>query len=56
MTIAAGFSVTDGILLCADTEQSGIGVNVQESKLFRLPSNGEFSGVFAISGNVELAA
>lgn len=55
MTIAAGFRVRDGVLLCADTEHSGIGINFHKPKIYKLPSNGEFSAVFAIAGLAHLA-
>jgi len=49
MTIAAGFKVRDGVLLCADTEYSG-GVKFYDEKIFRHHFNGGSIAV-AIAGN-----
>ena len=54
MTIAAGFRVRDGVLLCADTLFTGQGANLYSPKM-RIA---EFAGgkiVFTFSGNAELA-
>lgn len=55
MTIAAGFRVSEGVLMCADTEYSGTGVKLKESKLFRVPYNGRRAAVLSFSGNASLA-
>ncbi len=54
MTIAAGFVVRDGILICSDSEHSAGGILTHEPKLV----SGEFSSgkaIFAFAGNAELA-
>jgi 20S proteasome alpha/beta subunit len=55
MTIAAGFRVLDGVLICADTEHSAGGMLTHESKVIPADfSHGKV--IFALSGeNVELA-
>ena len=49
MTIAAGFKVQDGILLCADTQYTGA-MKVQQQKIFPITIAGE-PYAFAIAGN-----
>jgi 20S proteasome alpha/beta subunit len=49
MTIAAGFKLRDGVLLCADTEFSG-GIKTHKEKIVRHYFRGG-AIVFAITGN-----
>jgi 20S proteasome alpha/beta subunit len=55
MTIAAGFKFKDGILMCADTEQTQGELKFTESKLICAEQQPSFSAVFAIAGNVRYA-
>jgi 20S proteasome alpha/beta subunit len=55
MTIAAGFKFKDGILLCADTEQTQGDLKSTESKLICADLQPSFSVVFAIAGSVRYA-
>jgi hypothetical protein len=50
MTIAAGFVVEDGILLCADTQYAG-GTKIHKAKLFPGTFGGSLSVIFALAGN-----
>jgi 20S proteasome alpha/beta subunit len=55
MTIAAAFKFKDGILLCADTEQTQGELKYAESKLIYANLQPSFSVVFAIAGSVRYA-
>jgi 20S proteasome alpha/beta subunit len=55
MTIAAGFKFEDGILLCADTEQTQGDLKFTESKLIYANLQPTFSIVFAVAGSVRYA-
>src|ERR1019366_7521364 len=50
MTIAAGFVVQDGIVLCADTKYSG-SMKVDRTKLFPTRFDSSLSVVFALAGH-----
>jgi hypothetical protein len=55
MTIAAGFCVRDGVLICADTLHTGTGMSLHAAKLFSsdLPGSGKI--IFASAGNADFA-
>src|ERR1035438_10245663 len=55
MTIAAGFRVMDGVLICADTEHSSGGILTHDTKLVPIDF-GHGKAIFSYSGdNVDLA-
>jgi len=56
VTIAAGFCVKDGILICADTEHGAAGVSIiHESKIILTPDMKTGKAMFSYSGNTQLA-
>jgi len=52
MTIAAGFRARDGVLICADTEYSGIVIAIQDEKLFAVEASAG-KAVFSFCGHRE---
>ena len=55
MTIAAGFMVRDGVVLCTDTRYSVGGAKLPGTKLTAAEIHGTAKLIFAFAGNVDFA-